>query len=52
MKTKKSTLKKSASYIIQNYNKEMNLEEDKKSIKDLITTHKTNSINSSYLFNI
>ena len=51
MKTKKSTLKKSASYIIQNYNKEMNLEEDKKSIKDLITTHKTNSINSSYLFN-
>ena len=51
MEIQKSTLKKSASYIIQNYNKAINLEEDKKNNKDFITAHKTNSKNSSYLFN-
>ena len=51
MNLKRPTLKKSASYIIPNSNKTIDIEETKKSPKDFNITHKTNSVNSTYLFN-
>ena len=51
MNLQKFTLKKSASYVSPNYNKDINIEEVKRNSKDFKSTYKTNSVNSTYLFN-
>ena len=51
MNLQKFTLKKSASYVSPNYNKNVNIEEVKRNSKDFNITHKTNSVNTTNLFN-
>ena len=51
MNNKKVTLKKSSSYSSFNNNQEVNLEQTKKSFHDFDVYQKTNSLNTSKLFN-